>query len=78
MINPLTGIIGGTAALGLVTSFWDKIKLYAGRFYSLFIVKAQLDNVLAEKAVCNVLWKEFKWSKLGTKIFLFRTSYVRP
>jgi len=78
MINPLTGIIGGTAALGLVTSCWGKIKVYAGRFYSLFIVKAQLDNELAEKAVCNVLWKEFKWSKLGTKIFLFRTSYVRP
>ena len=77
MINPVTGIIGGTAAFGIVSACWSNIKLYAVKFYSLFVVRATIENQLST-AVSVVLWREFKFSRLGLKSYRASSVYVRP
>jgi len=77
MINPLTGVLGGTAIFGVITACWGNIKLYASKFYSLFVVRATFEYELAT-AIKVVLWRKFKFSRLGLKNFHAHSIYVRP
>lgn len=72
-----TKIIGGTAALAVVSGSWEKIKAFFHRFYSMFVVSMEIKG-LASYAFAMYLLKEFKCSQFSDVDISAFSEYVRP
>lgn len=70
-------IFGGAAIIGLVTGFWEYIKLYATKILSLFVVRILLDRKTTN-AMSMLLNKHFTCSHIGKKNYRSKQEYVRP
>lgn len=73
-----TTLIGGGAAIGLVTAFWSQVKMQLSRMVGLFFVKTMLSGYTLKDATLIYLVKNYKCVKLQEKSFWGTTEYVRP
>jgi len=72
-----TKMVGGAAIIGVVAGFWNYIKVYLSKIYSLFVVRVSVSGS-ASTAIAMLLSKQFKCSPLGSKNYYGESEYVRP
>lgn len=80
MNAPATGgsnmLVGG-ALISVVVGLWGRIKVWAAKIMSLFVVKIECEGH-AGRAMAILINKEFKSSPLGEKKYSGHQEYVRP
>jgi len=50
--------LGGAAAIGVIASFWSKIRMIISRIFSLFVVTVRLNDGALTRAFSLYCWKE--------------------
>lgn len=69
-------LVGGAVGLGVITAFWDKIKLVFSKIASLFIVRVHVEGHAAQ-AISLYCWSNLKRSPFGERRYAADTEYVR-
>ncbi len=72
------GLMGGTAAIGVIISAWSKIKVYLTYIWGLFFIKTNIVGRELKNAVLFLLREEFTKLSFNQKKMIGIMEYVRP
>jgi len=73
-----TTLIGGGAAIGLLTAFWSQVRAQLNKLVGLLFVRTVLTGHTLKDAALIYMIKNYKCVKLQEKVFWGTTEYVRP
>jgi len=74
----MNNLFAGGAAIGIITVFWNYIKLIFNKCLNIFIVQMDIKNYNMKFAVKYYLINHFTCSPIGKKNYMGVNEYIRP